>query len=118
MTTTLSRFVQDIGALQMATLAITIAPFRGQDSYAQASYGAAVTYQARLSGPVKYFHRETLQTRISKQTVDVFSADVFSTRDQITLPTVYDAATPTPHIEQIDRITDNEGVTFSVLHLG
>ena|ERR1700733_8579445 len=113
--TALSAFLADLSDLAPST--ITYAPEVSLDLHNQSTYGAAVSYQCLIAGPVKYLHRVSAQERVSSQTIYVFSNDPLSARSQITLPAGYDGTT-TPKIAQVDRQSDETGFCFSVIYLG
>lgn len=112
----LNQFLDDLVDLAGGTT-ITIESWATHGTHNQPTYGSPVSYTAQVSGPVKYWHRDSQQERVSLQTVVIFSAAEFSTRDRITLPAGYDVVTTTPKIAQVDRVTDEQGFCFSTLYL-
>lgn len=95
---------------------VTVAPFSAIDGYGQATYGAAVSYKARIQGPVKFLHQATQQERVSSQTVYVGSTAAISSKDKLTLPSGFDVTAV--KILQVDPVSDENVLMFSVLYCG
>jgi hypothetical protein len=111
----LGLFLNDL--VDFAQGSITVNPWVSVDKNNQATYGAAVTYDCQVGGPVKFMHRESAQERVSSQTLYVFTADQLSSKDKITMQAGFDGSL-TPKIAQIDRQSDEQGFCYTVIYLG
>tara|TARA_R110002020_G_scaffold90544_1_gene220563 strand:+ start:66 stop:383 length:318 start_codon:yes stop_codon:yes gene_type:complete len=66
---------------------VSIAPFTGYDGYGNASYGAAVDYEAAVVGDIRRVVNNVGQEVPSKQSVYLKSGVMVRPEDQITLST-------------------------------
>ena len=101
---------------------VTIESLTGRDSYGDETYGAAVTYPARVVGQQKQIRSFTGAEVISQQMVIILASVVVQAEDRITLSTALVNSTADsairPPILGARRIPDQSGTHHCVLYLG
>ena len=92
---------------------VSIAPFTGRDGFGAATYGAAVSYPARVVGKVRQVRDARGQEVVSSQTVYVMTDQAFTPLDKVTLSTGFvnstEADRTTPPIVATARYPGADG---------
>lgn len=100
---------------------VTIAPRSSIDGYGEITYGAAVTYRARVAGQRKLVRGPTGEEVLSTHRVWLSSAAVVGAQDRITLSTGDVGSTETgalqPPILEVYVYADETGRKVTVLDL-
>lgn len=104
----------DIGAwADMMPHTITIEPFVSRDTYGAATYGAAVTYKARVQGKNRLITTLSGDEKVSTVTVYVGSTSI-TPEDRLTLPASF---SPTiPNILDVQPVSDESGHHHQVIY--
>jgi hypothetical protein len=105
-------FLEDV--LPLLAQTVTIAPWTGQDTYGEATYGAAVSYAARVEGKMQMIRDAVGAERVSAVTVYLATTASISPKDKLTLPSGW---TPqTPALLAVQRHADESGDHHTVLY--
>lgn len=92
---------------------VTIEPFSGLDQYGAKTYGAGITYQARVQGKVRMVKTLTGEEKVSMVTV-YLAAGTVGAQDRITLPSPF---SPTqPDILDVQHVSDENGQHHTVVY--
>lgn len=95
--------------------AVTVEPWTGQDSYRKPTYGAAVTYRARVVGRRRLARDDQGQEALSTKQVWLLSDANVSPKDRVTLPA--GESPQAPPILEVRRVPDELGAHHVVLLL-
>jgi hypothetical protein len=97
----------------MCPHSVTVEPFSSVDDYGAYSYGAAVTYQARVQGRNRMVRSVTGEEVLS--TVQVYLPHATITpKDRITLPATFQ---PTqPKVLDVQKVSDESGQHHIVVY--
>lgn len=100
---------------------VKIAPFSGTDAFGNPTFGADVSYSARISGKIRLVRDATGREVVSSQTVHLGAAVLVSEQDRITLSTADVASTEayhvTPPIVAVANIADEGGLHHAMVFL-
>jgi hypothetical protein len=86
---------------------ITVEPFTGRNQFGAPTYGAAVSYNARVGGKQMLVRDTQGQQVVSRQQVWIATAAVIKIVDRLTLPAGYDPQVPV--ILSVERPPDETG---------
>jgi hypothetical protein len=96
------------------TETVTVEPYASQDEYGVASYGAAVSVAARVTGKVRRVSSFTGLERVSTVTVYLKDSPGVGPRDRLTLPSGW---TPSqPEILSVTRCPDERGMIYETVY--
>jgi hypothetical protein len=104
----------DAELLELMPDTVVLEPYLSQDSYGQATYSAASTYQARVSGKVKKVTDANGSERVSMVTVYLASAVGVTVQDRITLPARF--VPSQPKILAVGLLSDESGAYSDVVY--
>ncbi len=93
----------------MMSSTVTIAPVSSHDRYGKPTYGAAVSYKARISYKQRWIRRSGEREVLSRGEVWTNGTDAVDAQDKLTLP----AGSPgslTPPILDVQQPTDEAGL--------
>lgn len=93
---------------------ITIAPWSSQNAYGEPTYGAAVSYTARVQGKMQMVRDATGIERVSTVTVYVATTAAIGPKDRLVLPTGFSPASPP--ILAVARHSDENGDHHVVIY--
>jgi hypothetical protein len=93
---------------------ITLAPYVSQNAYGESTWGAAVSYQARVQGKMKMIRDFTGVERVSTVTCYVATTEAISPKDKLTLPSSF--VPQTPLILAVERQADEHGDHHVVIY--
>lgn len=93
---------------------ISLTPWTGQNQYGEPSYGAAVSYTARVQGKMRMVRDSTGTERVSTVTCYVATTATISPKDKLTLPSGFTPATPP--ILAVERQADERGDHHVVIY--
>lgn len=93
--------------LSLFSQTITIAPYSGQNSYGESTWGTAVSYAARVEGKMQMVRDSLGAERVSSVTCYVATTTAISPKDKLTLPSGWTPASPP--ILAVQRQTDELG---------
>mgnify|MGYP001571170067 CR=1 FL=1 len=100
---------------------VSVAPFSSVDGYGKTSYGAAVTYSARVSGRRRMVRDAEGREVVSSQTVYLLSNTAVSPKVKITLSTgdagSTEVAALSPEILAVGRFPDGESIHHTEIYL-
>ena len=94
---------------------VTVAPWTGQDKNTVPTYGAVVSYQARITGRVRMVRTTSGQDAVSTRTIYLGSAPALSPKDKLTLPA--GEVPVSPPILAIARVADEDGPHHTVVYV-
>ncbi len=94
---------------------ITIEPWTGRDGYGNPSYGAGVSYSARIVGKSQLIRDTQGQEVVSQYTVYLLSNATVDARSRVTLPAGY--APTTPPVLAVGRYPDENGIHHTTIFL-
>lgn len=98
------------------TQTVTVAPKTGRDAYGQPTYGAAVSYAARIVAKHQLVRGPDGLDVVSTHKVLLMSTANVTPQDQITMPSGFDPTTPP--ILAVERIPDDRGVHHTTILIG
>jgi len=99
----------------LLTQSVTIEPYSSSDGYGGATYGAAVTYKARVVGKQQLVKAISGQDKVSMFTVYLKSNAAIDSRSRITLPADY--VPNTPPILAVGLYPDEDGIHHTQIYL-
>lgn len=109
------------GWFDLLTQSVSVAPYASRNAYGEDSYGAAVTYRARVVGKRSKVINAAGQEVVSDQTVYLGTANAVDPRSRVTLSTADAGSTEEyaihPPIISTGRYPDENGNHHSVLFL-
>lgn len=103
---------QDLLSLMPHT--VIIAPWTGQNAYGEPTYGAAVSYTARVQGKMRMMIDANGVERVSSVTVYVATTAAIGPKDKLTLPGGWTPASPP--IIAVQRVSDEHGDHHTVIY--
>lgn len=105
----------DIELHSMMPHKVKIAPYSAQNKFGEPTYGSDVSYTAMVEQRVRQVRAMTGEERISTTTVYLDTTTALTPRDRVTLPSGY--VPNQPPIISIERLSDEDGLHSTVLHL-
>lgn len=98
--------------LDMCPHTISVEPYTGIDAYGAYTYGAAVTYKARIQGKNQLVMTQTREEAVSHITIHVGTVAI-GPKDRITLPSPFEPTVP--NILDVQHVSDETGQHHSVV---
>lgn len=91
---------------------ISVEPFTGVDTYGSYTYGAAVTYKARIQGKNQLVTNMNGEETVAHVTIYV-NASTIGPKDRITLPAPFQPTVP--NILDVSHVSDESGGHHTVV---
>jgi hypothetical protein len=105
----------DAELLELMPDTVVLEPYLSQDSYGQATYGAASTYQAHIGGGGTRLGRNADGSEIvSNADIHLASVVGVTVQDRITLPARWSPRQP--RILKVDLLSDENGAYSDVVY--
>lgn len=98
--------------LNMCPHTITVEPFASVDLYGNYSYGAPVTYRARVQGKMMMIANMQGEEVVSR--VQVYLMEPVGPKDRVTLPATFQPTQPS--ILSVQRVSDENGSHHTVVY--
>lgn len=93
---------------------ITLAPYASQNQYGEPTYGAVVSYKARVQGKMRMVRDSLGVERVSSVTCYVATTASIGPKDRLTLPSGWTPASPP--ILSVQRQSDEGGDHHVVIY--
>ena len=93
---------------------IAIEPYQSHNQYGEPTYGAAVTYTARVQGKVRMIRDSTGVERVSTVMCYVATTAAIGPKDKLSLPSGWVPASPP--ILSVQRVSDESGDHHIVIY--
>lgn len=98
--------------LDMCPHSVVVEPYVSTDQYGALSFGAPVTYRARVQGKDRYLANVSGEEVVSS--ITVYVAGIVGVKDRITLPAPFSPSQP--NILNVSYVSDENGQHHTVIY--